>query len=283
VKAGQTLAIIDSPEVDQELNQARANLEQARANLELARVTAARWKSLGLQNAVAQQDVDQKAADFAARQADVDAARANVERLEQLKGFETVVAPFDGVVSARNIDIGDLISAGTGPELFHLSQSEILRAYVDVPQSYVPDIRAGMPVEVEVAEFPKENFRGKVVRFAGALDAASRTLQIEVEIPNRDGRLFAGMFCELRLHLTPVSPPVMIPSNDAIIRTGGAFVAVVTDQGTIHIQKVKLGRDSGTQVEVLDGLPEGARVVENPSDALAEGQPVEPVPAGPKG
>ena len=178
VTAGQTLAIIDSPEVDQELNQARANLELARANLELARVTADRWKTLGHQNAVAQQDVDEKVADFDARQADVNAATANVERLEQLKGFETVVAPFDGVISDRNIDIGTLINSGSGPELFHLSQSDILRAYVDVPQRYVPDVHIGVPVDVEVAEFPGESFPGKVARLAGALNAASRTLQV---------------------------------------------------------------------------------------------------------
>jgi RND family efflux transporter MFP subunit len=279
VTAGQTLAIIDSPEVDQELNQARANLELARANLELARVTADRWKTLGHQNAVAQQDVDEKVADFDARQADVNAATANVERLEQLKGFETVVAPFDGVISDRNIDIGTLINSGSGPELFHLSQSDILRAYVDVPQRYVPDVHIGVPVDVEVAEFPGESFPGKVARLAGALNAASRTLQVEVEIPNHDRRLFAGMFCELRFHFAPANPPVVIPSNDAIIRADGTLVAVVTDRNTIHLQKVKLGRDFGTQIEILDGLPENARIVENPTDALSEDQPVEPVSA----
>jgi RND family efflux transporter MFP subunit len=279
VKAGQTLAIIESPEVDRELNQARASLEQAQANLELARVTAERWKTLGLQNAVAKQDIDQKNADYEARQADVAAAKANVERLEQLKGFETVAAPFDGVISTRNVDIGTLINAGSGPELFHLSQSDTLRAYLDVPQRYVADIRVGVPVDVEIAEFPQERFPGKVARFAGAMDAASRTLQVEVEIPNHDGRLFAGMFCEVRLHLTAANPPVLIPSNDAIIRSAGTLVAVVTDRNTIHLQAVKLGRDFGAQIEVLDGLPENARIVENPTDTLSEGQVVEPVPA----
>ena len=279
VKAGQTLAIIESPEVDRELNQARASLEQAQANLELARVTAERWKTLGLQNAVAKQDIDQKNADYEARQADVAAAKANVERLEQLKGFETVAAPFDGVISTRNVDIGTLINAGSGPELFHLSQSDTLRAYLDVPQRYVADIRVGVPVDVEIAEFPQERFPGKVARFAGAMDAASRTLQVEVEIPNHDGRLFAGMFCEVRLHLTAANPPVLIPSNDAIIRSAGTMVAVVTDRNTIHLQAVKLGRDFGAQIEVLDGLPENARIVENPTDTLSEGQVVEPVPA----
>jgi RND family efflux transporter MFP subunit len=278
VKRGQTLALIDSPEVDQELNQARANLEQARANLELARVTAVRWKALGLQNAVAQQDVDQKAADFEARRADGDAARANVERLEQLKGFETVTAPFDGVISRRNVDVGTLISAGEGPELFHLSQGDTLRAYVDVPQRYVPDIHPGVPVAVEVAELPRDRFPGKVARLAGAMDAASRTLQVEIEVPNRAGRLIAGMFCEVRFKLTSANPPILIPSNDAIIRSDGTLVAIVTGEDTIHLKKVTLGRDFGTRIEILDGLPEGSRVVENPTDALFEGQSVRPVP-----
>jgi RND family efflux transporter MFP subunit len=277
VKAGETLAIIESPEVDRELNQARASLEQAQANLELAGVTAERWKTLGLQNAVARQDIDQKDADYKARRADVSAARANVERLEQLKGFEIVVAPFDGVISARNVDIGTLINAGSGPELFHLCQSDTLRAYLAVPQHYVPDIRVGLPVDVEIAEFPKERFSGKVARFSSALDAASRTLQVEVEIPNHEGRLFAGMFCEVRLHLTTANPPVLIPSNDAIIRSAGMLVAVVTDRNTIHLQAVKFGRDFGAQIEILDGLSEGARVVENPLDTLAEGQSVEAI------
>ena len=278
VKTGQTLAVIESPEVDRELNQARASLEQARANLELARVTAERWKTLGLQDAVAKQDVDQKNGDYAARQADADAARANVERLEQLQGFETVTAPFDGTITARAIDVGTLIVAGSGPELFHLAQSDTVRVYLNVPQRNVPDIRAGVPVDVEIAEYPQERFPGQVVRFAGALDAASRTLQVEAEIPNHDGRLLAGMFCEVRLHLTAARPAILIPSNDAIIRSAGTLVAVVAANNTIHLQPVKLGRDFGTQLEVLDGLAENARLVENPNDTLREGEPVEPAP-----
>ena len=226
---------------------------------------------------MAKQDIDQKNADYEARQADVDAAKANVERLEQLDDFETVTAPFAGVISARNVDIGTLINAGTGPELFHLSQTDTLRAYLDVPQRYVPDIRVGVPVDVEIAEYSHERFPGKVVRFAGALDAASRSLQVEVEIPNHDGRLFAGMFCEVRLHLTAANPSILIPSNDAIIRSAGTLVAVVMDDNTIHLQSVKLGRDFGTQIEILDGLAENARIVENPVDTLSEGESVEPV------
>ena len=277
VKAGQTLATIDSPEVDQELNQGKANLEQARANLELARVSAERWKALGAQHAVAQQDVDQKAADFAAQQANVTAAQSNVGRLEQLQRFETVTAPFDGVVSARNVDTGALINAGSGPELFHLTQSDILRAYVNVPQTYVPDIKVGLPVDVLVAEFPHESFSGEVARFSSAMDATSRTLLVQVQIPNGDHRLFAGMFCQLRFTLPRGHPTLLIPSNDAVIRANGTTVAVLAAGNTLHWQKVTLGRDFGTQFEVLDGLLDGARVVDNPSDALSEGETVDPV------
>jgi RND family efflux transporter MFP subunit len=280
VQAGQTLAKIDSPEIDQELRQARANLEVARANLELARVTSDRWKSLGGQHAVAQQDVDQKAADYAARRADAAAAEANVQRLEEMQQFETITAPFDGVISARNVDVGALISAGSGPELFHLSQSTKLRVYVNVPQAYVPDMKVGLPVDVLVDEFPGQNFTGQIVRYAGALDPASRTLLVEVQIPNPKAELFPGMFCRLRFQL-PSDPAILIPSNDAIIRAEGTLVAVVTDQNTLHFQKVSLGRDFGTQIEVRAGLAEGSRIVDNPSDALSEGLLVAPVlPAG---
>jgi RND family efflux transporter MFP subunit len=281
VKAGQTLAVIDSPEIDQELRQARANLEVATANRELARVTADRWKSLGGQHAVAQQDVDQRVADYAARQADTAAAEANVQRLEEMQQFETVTAPFDGVISVRNIDVGALISAGSGPELFHISQSGTLRVYVNVPQAYVPDMKVGLPVDVLVDEFPGENFPGKVVRFAGALDAASRTLLVEVQIPNAKAELFPGMFCRLRFRL-PSDPAILIPSNDAIIRAEGTLVAVVTPENTLHFQKVSLGRDFGTQIEVRAGLAEGSHIVDNPGDSLSEGLLVTPVLPGAK-
>jgi RND family efflux transporter MFP subunit len=283
VKAGQTLASIESPEIDQELNQARANLGQARANLILAKVTAQRWQGLAAQNAVAQQEVDQKTADYAARQADVVAAEANVQRLAQMQRFETVTAPFDGVITARHTDIGDLISAGSGPELFHLAQTEVLRAYVNVPQSDATAIRVGAPADVLLAEFPGRAFSGVVARYAGALDAGSRTLLVEVRVPNAQGELFAGMFCQIRFRLRSSHPTILIPSNDAIIRADGTLVARVTGEDVIHLQKVILGRDFGTTIEVLDGLAEGDRLVDNPSDALVDGEAVEPVEASATG
>ena len=275
VKAGQTLAVIDVPDLDQQLNQAKANLAQATANQALAKISADRWKDLGKQNAVAQQDVDQKLADYAVKSADVVAAQAEVDRLSQLKSFETITAPYDGTISARNTQIGALVSAGSGTELFHLSQNRILRVFVNVPQSYVRDIRPDIPVEVIVPEFPGRVFKGKVVRSAGALDASSRTLLTEVQIPNDAGELMAGMFGQVRFKLKPAAPSVIIPANAAIVRAEGTLVATVSDKGTVHIEKVHFGRDFGTQIEILDGLKEGTRIIANPNDSLTEGMAVD--------
>ncbi|MBW8782282.1 MAG: efflux RND transporter periplasmic adaptor subunit [Verrucomicrobia bacterium] len=280
VKTGQILAVIDGPELEQELAQAKANLAQAQANLELARISATRWKNLGAQNAVAQQEVDEKAAAFTARQADVLAAQANAQRLSQLKDYQTITAPFDGVISTRNVEIGQLVTAGAGKELFHLAQTDVLRVYVDVPQSYVRAIQIGLPAEITVAEFPGHVFTGKIVRFAGALDSISRTLRTEIQLPNPQGELYVGMFGQVRLHLAGGNA-LLVPSNAIIIRPSGALVAALGANNQIHLQPVQLGRDYGTQIEVLSGLPEGARLVANPSDSLSEDLAVEPAaPAG---
>jgi membrane fusion protein (multidrug efflux system) len=275
VTAGQLLAVIDSPEIDQQLNQARANLEQAQANQALARTTSQRWKTLVAQNAVSQQEADAKQADQQARLADASAAAANVQRLEQLKGFEKVTAPFDGVISARNVDVGNLVSPGAGKELFHLTQGKILRVYVDVPQTYAGQIRPGLPAEISIPEYPRQSFSGKVVRAAGALDAASRTLRTEVQIPNPDGKLLAGTFCEIHFSLAPSKNTLLVPSNDVIVRGEGTLVALIGADHRIRLTPVKLGRDFGTELEILDGIEAGAHLVENPSDALREGEEVE--------
>jgi len=278
VKAGQTLAIIEGPEVDQELNQASAALEQTRANLELARSSAARWKELGAQNAVAQQEVDEKVDALAARAADVHAAEANVARLTQLKDYQTITAPFDGVISARNVDIGALITAGgAGRELFRLAQTGTLRVYANIPQTYFHSVKPGLMVDVLVNEFPSRVFSGQVVRVAGALDPATRTLLTEVQIPNAQGELLAGMFGQVRFKLQAGDPPLIIPSNAVILRGDGTFVATVDAANTIHLTKVKLGRDFGIQVEIAAGLTDGTRVVSNPSDTLTDGLVVEPL------
>lgn len=278
VKAGQPLAVIEGPEVDQALNQSRAALEQARANLELARSSAERWKSLGGKNAVSQQEVDEKSAALAAREADLHAAEADVSRLTQLKQYQTIVAPFDGVISARNVEVGALVSeGGGGRELFRVSQTGTLRVYAAVPQAYMRSIHPGLAVDVLVNEFPSRVFPGRVARVAGALDAASRTLLTEVQIPNEQGELLAGMFGQVRFKLRSGEPPLIIPSNAIILRSEGTLVAVVDGTNTIHFRKVKLGRDFGLQVEIVDGLPEGTMVVANPSDTLTEGATVAPI------
>lgn len=277
VKAGQVLAVIDGPDLDQELNQARANLAQAQANLELARISADRWKELGAQNAVAQQDVDQKAADYLAGKANVVAAQANVDRLGQLKDFQRVSAPYDGVISARNAQVGALINAGAGVEIFHLAETDILRVFVSVPQAFVRSIKVGLAADVLVPEFPGRAFRGEVARFAGALDSGSRTLLTEVRLANPKGELFPGMFGEVRFSFQPAEPAILLPSNAAIINASGTLVATVDDANRIHLVHVKLGRDFGTRVEVVDGLKAGSRVVANPSDALTDGLEVSPV------
>jgi RND family efflux transporter MFP subunit len=276
VKAGQPLAIIDAAEVDQALNGAKAALEQARANLEIARTSSERWNGLGAQQAVPQQEIDEKKAAFTARQADVVAAEANVSRLTQLKSYQTIVAPFDGVISARNVDVGALITDGDNSrELFRLAQTKTLRVYVNVPQTYFRSIEAGLAVDVLINEFPNRSFTGNVARVAGALDAASRTLVAEIQIPNENGELLAGMFGQVRMKLRASSPPLVIPSNAVMLTSDGPTIALVTADQRIHLAKVKLGRDFGTQIEILEGLSEGQQVVINPSDALVERLQVE--------
>ena len=277
VKAGQVLAVIDGPDLDQELNQARATLAQAKANLELARISADRWKDLGKQNAVAQQDVDQKVADYAAGQAGVTAAQAAVDRLSQLKDFQQVTAPYDGVVSARNAQVGALINAGAGIEIFHIAETDILRVFVSVPQSYVRSIRKGLGADVLVPEFPGRVFHGEVARFSSSLDSASRTLLTEVRLANPKGELFPGMFGEVRFAFQAPQPAILLPSNAAVIAAAGTLVATVDASDRIHLVPVTLGRDFGSQIEIVAGLEPGTRVVAKQSDSLVEGLEVTPV------
>jgi len=278
VKAGQVLAVIDTPEVDQQLASAQASLLQSQANATLAAATAKRWRSLADQKAVSSQEVEEKEAAASASAAAAQAAAAEVSRLTQLKGFATVVAPFDGVVSARGADIGTLITTDTNrPLLFRITQQGTLRVYAGIPQSYMRDVRVGLDVDVLVREFPDHPFTGHISRIAGALDPVSRTLQVEVQIPNDKGELLPGMFVQLRFKLTPAQPPLLVPSNAPIIRADGNQLAVVDAENKIRLQKVKFGRDFGSQIEIVSGIEDGALVVANPSDALYEGQVVEPL------
>ena len=283
VTEGQTLAIIDGPELDQELNQARATLAQTKANAELAVTTSKRWQDLAERNAVSKQEAEEKSAAALARAADAQAAEANVARLTQLKSLQTVVAPFAGVVTARGADIGTLITTDASRrELFRLAAVTPLRVFASIPQSYVRAIRPGLEVDVLINEFPGRTFPGKIVRAAGALDPVTRTLTAEIQLPNENGELLPGMFVEARFRLKPAEPALVLPSNAIITRAEGSLVAVVDSAQTIRFQKVKTGRDFGTQIEILAGLADGVRVVANPNDTLTEGLAVEallPTPA----
>ncbi len=275
VEAGQVLAEIDTPELDQELNQSRAALAQAHANLVLARSSAERWQRLLKDRAVSQQEVDEKTSALAAREADVKAAEAAVARLEKLSSFKEVRAPFAGTITRRHVDIGALIRAGgNASALFDLAQTDTLRVQVNVPQAYLRDIAIGSTVAIAVAEYPGRAFPGKVLRTSGAFDATTRTMLTEIEVPNRNGGLFPGIHVDVQLTLAQANPPIVVPARAVIIRGEGLQVAEVDDANAIRLQKVQAGRDLGRTVEIVSGLSDGARIVTNPTDTLVEGMPV---------
>jgi len=275
VEAGQVLAEIDTPELDQELNQSRAALAQAQANLVLARSSAERWQRLLKDRAVSQQEVDEKTSALAAREADVKAAEAAVARLEKLSSFKEVRAPFAGTITRRHVDTGALIRAGgNASALFDLAQTDTLRVQVNVPQAYLRDIAIGSTVAIAVAEYPGRAFPGKVLRTSGAFDATTRTMLTETEVPNRNGELFPGIHVDVQLTLAQANPPIVVPARAVIIRGEGLQVAEVDDANAIRLQKVQAGRDLGRTVEIVSGLSDGARIVTNPTDTLVEGMPV---------
>ena len=276
VKEGQLLATIDTPEIDQQLKQAEAAQLQAQANLDLARTTAERWHNLLKSDGVSQQEVDTNDAAYKARQADYAAAVANVERLKSLQSFQQVTAPFAGVITARDIDIGALITNGTAKELFKLAQIDVMRVYVNVPEGYSNDMRIGLPAELHIAEFPNRIFTGKVAHTAGAIDPASRTLLTEVQVPNPKGELFPGSYAEVTFKITSAEPPLVVPSNTLIFRSAGPQVAVVDSRHMARLRNVKVGRDFGTSLEILSGLQPNDLVILNPPDSLADGAAVSP-------
>jgi RND family efflux transporter MFP subunit len=276
VKAGQLLAEIETPEIDQELKQAVAARGQAKANLDLAKISADRWQVLLKDRAVAQQEVDEKVGAYDARKADLQAAEANVERLQDLQRFQQVVAPFDGVITARNVEVGWLINAGSsGPNnfLYKVAKTQVLRLYVNVPQSHTRLIRPDMPADIVIAEAPGKAFPGKVLRFSGALDPQSKTLLTEVQVPNEHGELLAGMYAQVRFKLTQAEPAILLPSSTLIVRATGPQVAAIQNN-TVRVRKIILGRDFGQQIEVLSGVAENEMIVTNPTDAMREGAQV---------
>jgi RND family efflux transporter MFP subunit len=271
VQEGQLLALIDTPEVDQQLRQAEAAQLQAQANLDLAKTTAERWQNLLKSDGVSQQEVDQNLSAYKARQADYQAAAANVDRLKYLQSFQRVTAPFSGIVTSRSVDIGSLIANGNSQQLFKLAQIDVLRVYVNVPESYGNAMQPGIAAQLQVAAFVNRTFAGKVVRTAGAIDPASRTLLTEVDVPNPKGEIMPGAYAQVAFHLTGGVRPLLVPSNTLIFRAAGTQVAVV-ENNRAHLRDVKIGRDFGTDLEIVSGLLDSDQIIVNPSDSLTDGQ-----------
>jgi len=276
VKKGDLLAVIETPELDEQLDQANAELKTAQANLQLARITAARWQHLLKTNSVSQQETDQAVSDYAAKQAMVASNEANVRRLQQLQAYEKIYAPFDGVITQRNTDIGDLIDAGqnTAPrELFHLASISTLRVYIPVPEVYANAVRTGEKVALTLDEYPDQQFTGTLVRNSDAIDPTSRTLNVEVDVANPKGRLRPGSYVFVHLKMPADIGAVTIPANTLLFRSEGLRVGVVRN-GHAQLVPITVGRDYGSSVEVVAGLNPSDAVILNPSDSLESGQAV---------
>lgn len=278
VKAGQLLAVIESPELDQQLIQARADLASAQANAALAGTTAKRWQALLGTDSVAQQEVDERTGDYTAKKAAVAAAQANVDRLLATKGFERIVAPFDGVVTARDTDVGALINAGSGgvgQELFVVSDVKRLRVYVQVPQSYAPDVRSGTTATLTVPEYPGQRFTARVVASSDSVSAASGTTLVQLLVDNADGKLLPGGFASLQFRL-PVQPKaVRIPASALVFDAHGLRVATLGANSQVVFKTVTINRDFGDSVEIGSGLDATDRVIDTPPDGLVEGDRVQ--------
>jgi len=275
VKQGELLAEIETPEIDQQLSQAVAARQQAASSLELAHSTLGRWEGLRKRDAVSQQELDERRSAEAQARANLAAADANVERLRQLEGFKRVLAPFSGVITKRNVDVGDLIDAGggAGRALFLLSQTDPLRVYVNVPQSYSQMVKPGQQVAVTQAELRGESFKGQILRTAASIDATTRTMQVEIRLPNADGKLLPGAFVQVALGLE-ASGALTIPTNVLLFRPEGPRVAAVGADGKVSLRAVKIGRNFGEAIEVLDGVAATDQLVLNPSDSLNDGDAV---------
>jgi RND family efflux transporter MFP subunit len=274
VKQGDLLAEIDTPELDQQLSQAVAARNQTAASLELARTTVDRWEALRKRDAVSQQELEERRSAYVQARANLAGADANVERLRQLESFKRVLAPFSGVITKRNVDIGDLIDSNK--PLFLLSQTDPLRVYINVPQAYAQLVHQGQPAVVTLAEMRGRSFPAQVARTSGAIDTATRTMQVEVMLPNHDGALLPGAFVNVDLAAAP-SGVLTVPANALLFRGEGVLVARVDDRGTVQLAPVHLGRNYGDSVEVLQGLSGNERLVLNPSDSIAAGDKVQVV------
>ena len=273
VERGELLAEIETPEIDQQLSQSIAARDQAAASLSLSRSTVERWEGLRKKDVVSQQDLEEKRSAVTQQQANLAAADANVQRLRQLESFKRVVAPFAGVITRRNVDVGDLIDASGSRPLFLLAQTDPLRVYVNVPQAYAQLVQPGQPVVVTQAELRGQTFRGQVARTSASIDTGTRTMQVEVALPNPDGKLLPGAYVQVALPLAS-SGALALPTNTLMFRGEGTLVAVVDAQGKVSLRKVAVGRNYGETFEVLDGINDNDRVILNPPDWLAEGQSV---------
>jgi len=306
VAAGQVLAEIEAPEIQQQIRQAKAavdtaaaavqqanaNLVQGRSNLQLAEVTKNRWQKLFDKGVVSRQENDTYQTQFAAQQANVQAlekalaaaksnvasAEANLARLQELENYQTVRAPFAGVITVRNIDVGMLVNEGV-TLLYRIAQTDRLRTYVNVPQTDADSVRAGQKAALQVSNLPGRFFPGVVSRTANALDPTTRTLLVEVQVTNSAGQLLPGMYTQVDLSVPRKDPPLIIPGDTLVVRADGPQVAVIAGNGAVHYQRIQLGRDFGDRLEVLSGLEEGQQIAVNPSDAVREGARVKPVRA----
>jgi RND family efflux transporter MFP subunit len=309
VQEGQPLLEIDAPEMDAQIDQAKANVQQLQAALdqavanyqqgksdtELARVTALRWSSLAAKGVVSRQENDVYQAQYQSRLAGLQAlekaiasqrgnlaaGQANLDRLEKMHSFLLVKAPFSGVVTLRNVDTGALVNSGN-TMLFRVAQTGTLRVYVNVPQSDANSIRPGQRAQLTVANLPGRHFEGTVARAADSLDPNSRTMLVEVHVPNPDGALFPGMYAQVDLTTPRTNPPLTVPSDALIMQPGGSMVALVKPDHKVHLQKIEVGRDYGDRLEVTNGLNEGDSIIPNPADLAQEGLKVEPVPESEK-
>lgn len=286
VQEGDLLTEIDTPELDHELQQIAARLKQSETRLELATASLQRIRQLAAEKISSQQELDEAVATERAASSDVAAARANLQRLEELQRFKKVVAPFSGRVTARNVDVGDLVTAGAGSmELFRLVQTSPFRMYVDVPQSYMRSVEEGMQAQVLAREYQGSIFAGKVVRTSGAIDPISRTLRVEIELPNETQELLPGMYAEVKLTSTTAIAKLRIPSTAILFSSKGPSVALVDAKNLVRLRNVKLGRDFGMEIEVASGLTAEDVVIANPTDALSDGmkvsvhQPAKQLPA----
>ena len=277
VAKGEKLAEIESPEVDQQLHQARADLKTADANEELARITADRLSKLVDSQAISRQEYDNAVSAYAARQAETASARANVGRLEQLVSFEQITAPFAGTITARNTDVGQLVDAGsaaTGRELFRIATRGKLRVFVEVPQDDSPSVKAGVPVELTLAEQPGKRYPGTIARTANAIDPTTRTLRVEVDLDNPKGEILAGAFGQVHLKLENATPALLVPVSALLFRAEGPRIATVAQGNKVLLLPVAIGRDFGTQMEITSGLTADASVIDSPPDSLVDGEEV---------